>query len=281
MLSSLGSRQRRVVYMEEVGSKKHAVLQEGNQRRYLTSGDDWHLYPDINFEGDKVVLVSGPDDQHLAVSVLDIDSGRETFVTSQSGRNLHPTFSGDGEKVAFSEETEEGLRHIAILDTPGEKSFEPPGQTIPRPRVVPGSDGGYFPSLSEDGSQVLYQRAKDSKREIVSYDFVTGRERVLAEGMAPSLSFDDEHFAYTKKTDGEWNIHIQDLQTGEDRQVTHTPHFDFAPSFDSEGGLFFASNRGGTFDIYHRPVGSLDDPKARAEVIAQGPETLYAPEASR
>lgn len=267
--------------MEEVGTKKHAVLLEGDKRRYLTTGDDWHLYPDINFAGDKVTLVSGPDDKHLAVSVLDIESGQETFVSSDSGRNLHPTFSGDGEKIAFSEETADGKRHIAIVKTPQDFNFEPPGERPPTPRVVPGSEGGYFPSLSDDGSLVLYQRARDSKREIVSYDFITKQERILAEGMAPSLSFDDEHFAYTKKQDGEWNIHVQSLETGEVKQVTDTPHFDFAPSFDSEGGLYFASNRAGSFDIYHRSAESLADPSGVAETVAQGPETLYAPEASR
>jgi len=268
---------RRVVFMEEVDSHKHVVMLENGERRRLTEGDDWHLYPDITDRGDKVTFVSGPDDEHLAVSILDLESGKERFLTTADGRNLHPAFSADGSKIAFSEATGEKSRQITVMDT-AEHSFEPPD--TPRSRKVPGSEGGYFPTLSADGSTVLYQRAHEAQRQIVKYDFRTETETVLAEGMAPTLSPDETSFAYTRKVDGQWNIRVQNFQTGEVRQVTHTPHFDFAPSFAPDGSLYFASNRAGTFDIYRLESADLESGNGVPTVIVQGPESFYAPEAS-
>jgi dipeptidyl aminopeptidase/acylaminoacyl peptidase len=270
---------RRVVFMEEVEDKKHVVMLDGGERRYLTEGADWHLYPDINTQGDQVTLVSGPNSEHLAVSVMDLTTGKEHFLTTAEGRNLHPTFSGDGKKIAFSEATGDDSRHIVVMDSPlAHPRFEPPSK--PATRVVPGSEGGYFPSLSEDGNRVLYQRTTDGLRQIVSYDFATKTQTVEAEGMAPSLSPDGSAFAFTKKIDGQWNIHVKNFSTGEDRQITHTPHLDFAPSFAPDGSVYFASNRAGTFDIYHLDSESLERGDGVPTVIAQGPETYYAPEAS-
>ena len=264
--------------MEEVDDRKHVVMLEGDKRSYLTEGEDWHLYPDINEEGDQVTLVSGPDGQHTAVSVLDLRTGKELFLTTTEGQNLHPTFSGDGRLIAFSEASGQSTRHITIVPNPVDKpDFEPPSK--PKSKVVPGSEGGYFPSLSHDGSLVLYQRASQGKREIVSYDFDTRKETVVAEGMAPTLSPDESEFAYTKKVNDQWNIHVKDLATAEERQVTHTPHLDFAPSFAPDGSLYFASNRAGSFDIYRLDPEALEN-GGEPSVVAQGPESFYAPEAS-
>lgn len=269
---------RRLVYMEETDSEKNVILAENGQSRHLTSGPDWHLYPDISENGDKVTLVSGPDADHLGVSVIDIATGQERLVSDRDGRDLHPTFSGDGKKIAFSDQTGPESRQITIVDAPTFRArFEPPDEK-PRQVAVPGSEGGYFPALSEDGSRVVYQRANEGKREIVSYDFSTQKEQVLAEGMSPSLSMDDQWLTYTRKVDGEWNIHLQNLESGESRQVTRTPHFDFAPSFDGEGGIYFASNRAGTFDIYHLSAENIAKGSDQSTLIAQSPDTLYAPE---
>ena len=265
--------------MEEVEDKKHVVMLDQGKRRYLTDGEDWHLYPDINDQGDQVTLVSGPNSEHLAVSVLDLDTGQEHFLTTAEGRNLHPTFSGDGKKIAFSEATGEKSRHITVVNSPTDNlGFEPPSE--PESQIVPGSEGGYFPSLSQDGSRVLYQRSKDGTRQIVSYDFDSKTEKIEAEGMAPSFSPDESSFTFTRKVDGEWNIHVKSLQTGEDRQITHTPHLDFAPSYAPDGSIYFASNRAGTFDIYHLDPEAVKREDGVPTVVYQGPETFYAPEAS-
>lgn len=270
---------RRIVFMEEVEDRKQIVMLEKGERRHITSGDDWHLYPDITEQGDQVALVSGPDAKHLGVSVLDLVTGKEHFLTTTDGRNLHPTFSGDGSKIAFSEATGQENRHITVINSPMQAGFEPPSE--PKRRVVPGSEGGYFPTLSQDGDLVVYQRAGEGSREIVSYDFDTQSERVVAEGMSPSLSADDSSIAYTKKVDGEWNIHVTELSTGKSRQITHTPYMDFAPSFAPDGSIYFASNRAGSFDIYHLDRDKVESGEGAAPtVIAQGPETFYAPEAS-
>ena len=70
------------------------------------------------------------------------------------------------------------------------------------------------------------------------------------------------------------------VASGEVRQVTHTPHFDFAPSFAPDGSLYFASNRAGTFDIYRLESADLESGNGVPTVIVQGPESFYAPEAS-
>lgn len=262
--------------MEETDTQKQVKLLENGESRYLTGGEDWHLYPDISESGDRVALVSGSDADHLAVSVIDLESGFETKLTSGDGRDLHPTFSGDGAKVAFSEQTGPESRQITVMDAP-RAGFEPPREGSRK--AVPGSEGGYFPALDEDGSYVIYQRSHEGRREIVGYDFETQKEQVLAEGMSPSLSMDDRLLAYTRKEGGQWNIFVQDLETGDTKQVTHTPHLDFAPSFDSHGGVYFASNRTGTFDLYHLSAEAIDKGTDEVEMVVSSPDTLYAPEA--
>ncbi len=259
---------QRVVFMEERGESKQVALLDKDGLRYLTEGSDWHLYPDIDAAGQRVVMVTGPDQDHLAVETVELSTGETRRWSSAEGQNLHPTFSGDGRTLAYSQETDQGERRIALVNlSNGELE------------VVPGSEQGFFPALSHDAQQVVYQSSGESRR-IVCYDRSLGEHRVVAEGMSPSLSSQDEWVAYTALQHGQWNIHMTHLETGEHRQVTHTPHLDFAPSFTADGGLLLASDRSGQFAIYHISAEELEQGGEQVETVMAGEASYYAPDAS-
>lgn len=268
-----------LVFMRENAQGKHIVLKINNQETQLTHSRNWHLYPDLSSDGKKVVWVEGPNNKNLNVVVYDLASkSKDKFELNRRGQNLQPRFSKNGKKVFFSGVTSSGNK-IMFFEPENSRSRvdrrEADGTRIYKlaPQMVPHDGSGYFPRPSSNGDMVIFQRTHFLKREIVEYNFITKKSRVLAEGMAPALSFDENWVAYTSKQNGSWDIWITNRATGDKVALTNDAKDEMAPSFTPDGQVVFASNRNGRFQIYKLFNGQWEE-------LATSQSDDYAPQIS-
>jgi Tol biopolymer transport system component len=277
-----------VAYMQETADGgKHIVLIDGRfpgaAPRAITSGSDWHLYPALSSDGQRVAYVQGPSADRLAVVVHDLVTGNVTQVTAGRGMHLHPTFSGDGRKLAFSTPLGVGDQNgIGIMTREASGRF---GSL----RVISSSASLYFPALSSDGSVLVYQESVSrTNKRLFKIDFLLDNPTPVAitpdtsPAMAPSLSVDDRWVAYTSHRGGNWDVYVQDLRTGDEHRLTDDAAEDYAPSFTSSGEVLFASNRSGRFQLYRLtpPAQGWGQGAPTTVLFQEGDGDLYAPTSS-
>ncbi|MCB0406304.1 MAG: PD40 domain-containing protein [Bdellovibrionales bacterium] len=268
---------KRLAYMVETGESKHIALQEdGKEAKLLTSGNLWHLYPDLDGSGSSIVYVEiDPTAEPLRSRILlqDIPAKTTRELAGGIGQYLHPDLSGDGRTLAYTAPLgPDGRMQIAVRKTADE------ADTL----IIETDAPAYFPALASDGSFLVFQLNTDKDtKHVVRYDFEEKKFERLTEqtgvAMAPALSFDDRRVVFTEKHDEVWNIFTMDLTTKKKTQVTDSPSHDFAPNFTPEGNIIFASDRGGHFELYSITATELEAGTNSAKALVTGEASYYAP----
>ena len=268
----------RIVYMVETASDKQIALAgaDGTGAKLLTSGSDWHLYPDIDAPGERVAYVTGPDAKHLGVVIQDVESGAVRAIAPADGMNLHPKFSGDGKWLAWSAPVGPGGRHqIAVLDLTAPDA---------KPRILASEYPCFFPTLSSDGHLVAFHRSRDAQhRDIRLVDLRSGEAKVISlpdeSVMAPAFSFDDRWIAYARQVGQKWQIARTDWRAETRFVLTDGKSRDHAPAFRPDGGLVFASDRGGHFELWELSANDMETGAPPRRLVSGG-DSYYAPASS-
>lgn len=267
-----------LVYMHEQDHAKQIMIWEAGtaQPQPLTSGEDWHLYPDISADGRQIAFVEGPDGDHLGIRLVNRAAKRQRWLVPPAGMNLHPRFSGDAKLLAFVGPPKAGApAQVGLVALPG-------GQR----RWLESPHACYFPAPSSDGSFLLYQGNLDGSHKAIFRRELDGKSAPKAltpldgTAMAPSLSFDDAQVAYTRKSVAGWDVVVQDLATGLTRQVTHHAAKDYAPTFRPDGSLIFASDRDGHFQLYTIAASEFGKNRPFLTPLVTGPGDFYAPQSA-
>ncbi len=216
-----------------------------------------------------------------------------TQITSAAGVEDSPTWSPDGERLAF--ESEEGKHDIWVAQLGGGGAVN---------RTADQVRGAHHPSWSPDGSRIAFRSemavfvmpalggsarkvyAPDSARLIATVDWsADGTELAVAfrapEGnfidifslpsqerrriappkycMRKSWSPDGRTFACVDAGDtraGITSLYLFPSTGGEPVAVTDGSSRDWSPSWSSDGRrLFFVSNRGGSMDLWQQRIG--------------------------
>ncbi|MDA8792881.1 hypothetical protein N9N67_06515 [Bacteriovoracaceae bacterium] len=233
---SAGYSQERMVYMQEdQDSKKIFLLEEGKEKKDLSRGSYWHLYPTISEDGNQVAYIYGKDQNSLQLMRYDLKRRSRKRLTPK-GFVLHPAFSNKGSKLFFSLKEGE-INRIAWVN-PSRKV-----KGMPKVNFITDELSSYFPRPFQSGEKMIYQKNGD-KKEIILLDLLKKTEEVIDFGMSPALSKDEKFVAYTQKDEqGNWNVMVFDLINKEKRQVTNHLAQDFSPTFKANGDLVYTSDR--------------------------------------
>ena len=94
----------KMVFMREFDGEKQIMLgnSDGSHVRALTSGKNWHIYPDLSADGSTVAYAEGPDGNHLSIVTEDLRTGSLRLWSTHPGQHFHARFSGDGRYLAYS-----------------------------------------------------------------------------------------------------------------------------------------------------------------------------------
>ena len=280
-----------IVYMHEFDNVKQIVLADANGQnpRILSEEGVWALYPEISSDGRYVSYSRGANETALGIVIRDLSTGDVEEWTPANGQYLHSSFSGDGRYLAFSGPIGEGgAQRIGVIDLRTQRplmkqALRDGTPFTPEVRIIPAVDPSYFPALSSAGTFLVYQRSTAQMKSIVKLDLETGEETQItaADGyaMAPALSREDRFVAYTAKVNNVWDLYKRDLWSNEVKQMTKTPYLDYAPSFRPDGGIVFAGNPNGNFELYEIDADAVPqaDGTYIAQILVSGNGDHYAP----
>ncbi len=271
--------QASLVFMRELEGEKHLVMadDDGGNPRQITHGALWNLYPDIDALGGRVAWVRG-DQTASEIVVRSLGDAAEKVVSPTNGLQLHPDFSGDGRTLAFSRPVG-GRAQIVIVDLVADLAGEATERILVQPTPC------YFPSVSSDGSFLVFQRDVSSeRREIVEWDTEKRLEKIIespgAKSMAPALSPDDRFIAFTVFMENSWQVYVRDRLSGVGRFATSGEGRNFAPTFRPNGNIVFASDREGHFALYEIGLESWQNNPSAGKLLVQMKGDLYAPSVS-
>jgi Tol biopolymer transport system component len=234
--------------MKESADKSQILLM--NTKNFQVEPVDsefaWNIYPELSRDGQTLAFVGGHNQEKMDIYTLDLKSKKLVKQTAKSGFVLHPSFSGDGKKLAFSQSgIVSDKNQIVIVDL--EKGTRSGLSNL--------DSNLFFPSLNSDGSLMAYQRSRSTtEREIVLKEVGSDKSETLTlpskNCMAPTFSFDDQMIAFTCNVNSFWNIYVWNRLTKEITQVTWSETRSFAPTFDRFGNIYFAQEEDGKFSIY-------------------------------
>lgn len=287
-----------MVFMREFDKEKQIMMADGDGGNVtaLTKGKLWHLYPAINAEASEITFAQGTDASSLNLVTMNLQTKVMEQWTSpaKKGLNLHPVYSGNGKWIAFSTPIGENkVNQIAFFNADQVRKTSSPQVILSEEGPINSYDvkfnyissdfASYFPAFSSDNSFIVFERSKpDKTKDIMMYDIASAKLIALTEpegiSMSPSLSFDDRYVAYTAKVEGNWDIYVKDRIGGKTYRATNHANNDYAPTFNANNDLVFASDRSGHFQIYKMSfVSWMAGIKDEALLVNSGEADDYAP----
>ena len=311
LLSNPAAASRRLVYMREGPATKSIVLadSDGRELRTLDLGEGSSLYPTIAADGDRVAFSHTTNGRDFALFLVDLATNEHQQLTPFDGLTLHADFSGDGRRLAVSgpfgprRANTIAWADISQAAAPAASRKEQGLKALDWHVLDSGGGPAYFPSLSSDGTMIVFHRSSSNQEDPLQYDQhlsapLRQSEIVLVDlgantttvisapdtiSMSPSFSWDDRYVAFTQLVNGDWDIMIADL-TQLSRAVTRIrlgPSRDLAPRFEHDGSLLLSSDRSGNFALYRIPAAELWRPEPQVLPLAHDRNhSVYAPQAS-
>ncbi len=170
---SVSPRGDRVVY-ESRGHLYIRDLPDGEPERLTRQDDHFEYYPSFSRDGNQIVYISWDDEDLGAVRVISADGGREgRRITEEPGHYLEPTFSPDGDHIAFRKVS--GSYQLSPWWGEREGLYVSPAAGGEMEKI---SDEGQNPHFAADEDRVFFMRYRGyDRRELASVNLDGAEER--------------------------------------------------------------------------------------------------------
>lgn len=192
----------RIVFIRDLDLYIQNTTGDTSPRLLISTGETYE--PDIS--GDRIVYSSARNNRYLDIFLYDLISNREYQLTTHDAQDRHPSFSPDGQRVAFASDRS-GNWDIYIINSDGSNLVQ----------VTYASSFEYAPTWSPDGRFLAYQSDRDGNDEIYIQDLDTGNVRRLtdaADSMVGALwSPDGNYIACYAYVDTPY-VAVADANTG-------------------------------------------------------------------
>jgi WD40 repeat protein len=159
------SNQSESATQENVSSSVDSPLQEPtnslNQTETVAPAENI-TQSNITQSNGVIAFVSGPFEEHEAdeIYVMNADGSGQTKLTNNTQSDTDPSWSPDGDKIAFSRSGDNGEDEIYVMNADGS------GQT----RLT---NNGYSPSWSPDGDKIAFVSSRDVNSDFAGPEIYT------------------------------------------------------------------------------------------------------------
>ncbi|HEX9917282.1 MAG TPA: DUF5050 domain-containing protein [candidate division Zixibacteria bacterium] len=203
----------------------------------------------INRPLGKIAFYSTRDGGYDKIYVMNADGTQQTRLTDNTSSNQHPSWSPDGDKIAFVSHRD-GYSEIYVMNADGTQ------QT--RLTNSPSGDywGNFHPSWSPDGQKIAFMSDRDGNWKIYVMNADGSGQMNLTNNtvweMYPCWSPNGEKIAFTRA--GQMlGIYVMNADGTQQTRLTDNPYFfnDQYPSWSPDGQkIAFTSTRDGYSEIY-------------------------------
>jgi len=260
---------RRIVFNSQVRDKRLYDIwimdRDGAQQEKLLHDDDLNSYAQMSPDGEMIVFDKWQDndENNGEIYVLEVGTGRLSRLTeNQAIYDGYPTWTPDGRWIVYASEVGDVFKLFRV---------RPDGSDHRQLTFGPGSDAR--PSVSPDGSRILFNRDVDDNINILVADFpAESAKAVSATPLNPSVagdvhpviepviasidayprpSPDGRSVAFVSDRSGNLEVYSIEQKTGETHRLTKNDAADNMPEFSPDGKkILFMSDRSGNYDIW-------------------------------
>jgi eukaryotic-like serine/threonine-protein kinase len=171
-------------------------------------------FPFLTSDGRGLIYAANPDSVDLSLWWRDLQSGRETRLTSGVGEYTHPSVSADGHRLVGTVlESRQALARATV-------TFERPVTLEP---VTDGYSGDFDPAWSPDGSRLVFSTSRTGNRTLWSLRADLRQLAPITTGAAiderPVYSPDGQRIAFVSDRGGKRGVWIVSTDGGTPRLV--------------------------------------------------------------
>ena len=207
------------------------------------------------------------------IALMDYDGYGFRQLTFSGSLNLSPSWSPDGEQIAFTSYVT-GNPDLLLLNLNDGKASK-----LSKQKGLHSA-----PAWSPDGKKIALTTTYDGNPEIYTTDIKSGKMRRLTNNPAidssPSWSPNRREIAFTSDRSGSPQIYLMDADGGNVRRLTFEGSYNDSPAWSPKGGLIaFVSREDGGFQIYTIDVNGenrrrISDGKGNNENPSWSPDGL-------
>lgn len=178
------------------------------------------------------------------IFLMDYDGKRIRQLTKSGTINLSPTWSPDGEKLAFIS-FRKGATGICLMDSSGKLS------TV----MMKKGELNSAPDWSPDGGSLVFSSDESGNTEIYRLDVVSGKKERLsfhpAIDSSPCWSPVGREIIFTSDRSGSPQLYIMDAEGTNVRRLTYEGTYNDSAAWSPKGDkIAYVSRVEGTFDIF-------------------------------
>lgn len=216
---------------------------DGSNVRRIVDDPEYDVGPQWSPDGRKILFVSGRTG-NFNVFEMNVDGSDQRNLTADPQQSDGaPIWSLDGNNIAFSRRIE-GKNQLFLMDAAGGNLK----------RVTNNAANNEAPSLSPDGSKLVFQSDRDGNSEIYAAS-VDGELAQLtddaADDLSPDWSPDGNRIAFSSNRNGKQHIYVMNADGSSLTQITNSAAEDTEPAWAPDGKqIAFTSVRDGNQDIY-------------------------------
>jgi hypothetical protein len=234
-------------------AQRDAIAKRGiTPTRLLTSWRDNAQRPVFTPDGKEILWTDNDNYSRQAIRRMDLATGRWRNELKTDG-TAGPSMSADGRILVFHA-VQPWHTFYSYNDI-----YQYDRETRTTTRLTVGERASN-PSISPDGTRVVYEVSANMARGIKLLDLRTGREETLIPptqfevAYTPVFSPDGNHIAFSWWREGGYrDIWTMDLATRQLTRLTADRAIDMEPKWSPDGKyLYFVSDRTGVYNLYAR-----------------------------